>query len=1580
MKIRYLLLVSLFIAINISLAEADSWTLNFIERDTEPWNRASSHKDNYAYMSVYVGSTLVKNYASIGTDYDYGNTSIDLSNNDPTGQQIKFVFYGTDTIYYLYNINLQKNGQYVKFTPWTATSTTVSDGSVHYDNSWREDRIVATIESNGGQVNFTSATVATAPELRIQQSGLTFNKTIYSINQGDSLQINATLNNIGTATDSGVVARLYINDVLTSTSSSHSIANGSSYIYSFAYTVDFAGPNRIKVTVQAVPSGTEGMAWNNNATKYILKHPYFYTTNFSNSPAVVYGGSTPYSGWLSTLASLASNDLSYDYTSGSASETTKAQKAMEMSLHGNINGLATYQNKTMQALLYAGKGNWCFLNRSFAGDTTERSGGVWTLYNDTCPYNTVGMYWGQITTEYSMAYDWDAPYIISYDAAHGTSYMTTIRDNVAHLCQDSYLVDKEMYNYPTGGDRDTVDTWGDWGTGKLAKEGGTGVCALAMLDYDGQYQNVDDNMFQITNFIARDTFQLGSKMTGAPESILQIQTTEDGIWEEGGGYQDYHEPTISYFMALYRYTFNQSLADAYPLAYGYATWILRAFAPTGQYPQMTTSYASPWYPQVNYYLSLNPTDAVNYGLGVYYTNYSIVPNKGYRGSGSGQGAGGDYGGYPELLLGYNTSASMATPSEPSYLFPQGTGAVLRSGFNRGDTYVYLRSAMNHTMSGHSEGTTQQLVFDIWAKGAYLIDEPGDPRFLGSPQDDDASTKDRATILAYNSNRNLWGWTTRDTKGTYESMVDPSKINTGFFTPFIDFTEGNMTVSSLSDTYAEYTYALPAPYSWTRSILMLDNNYVIVADRLASIASQQYSMIIPFGDSNGNTNANPIFNYARGNFTIDGTDYQWYDRVAGNPTPFSVTNAQKIVWKSLSETNTIDTTAYQVNMTVFLNPVNSISVITGHMHYGNYGQSYEWNAPLARVNQTGSNVKYLTVYYPTTTGDAQPIITNLTVTGGSGGNDYTTKVQVGSKTDIITASDGEGITAGPVSTDAQMSFSREENGLQYFFIRSGKKFSYNGISRVELSSAADNLIYAYNGENRSMNISGSGSTEITLNDLRTDFTYIVYRDGFAYQNWRMNNGSSMTITTTLSSHSFDIIANGHYPPSVTLNSPADNSNLTSSAVLFNCSAAGSILANISLWYNLGGWNQIAFANLTGTSASASWNITNLVEGSYLWNCKAFDTLGASSFAYSNNTFTIYVQCNESWNCSPWSECINSSQSRTCADLNGCNTTFNKPVENQSCIVGGCTENWACSYWSACINNQQTRQCVDHNSCNTTINKPSETQSCNSLPPAGGGNQGSGYHGGGGYSGGGGGGGCYESWSCTDWSDCSEDKQTRSCTDSSHCGTTRSKPPESQPCASNINIETLPSEIRINNGSSVDFELTASVKGTESDLKLNITGIPDNWFSITPAKFDFVTDQEVNYSIKLSIPSDANGTRDIQFQLVGSNLNSSVYTSSLVVVVPSAQRCGLVCKGNMVLDANKCICVCNITCPQVADLDNVSCLCKNSQPISNKPITPPAARDEPKYAVISPLVFVLIILALQLIWIIPLLVLLRIKRII
>ncbi len=46
---------------------------------------------------------------------------------------------------------------------------------------------------------------------------------------------------------------------------------------------------------------------------------------------------------------------------------------------------------------------------------------------------------------------------------------------------------------------------------------------------------------------------------------------------------------------------------------------------------------------------------------------------------------------------------------------------------------------------------------------------------------------------------------------------------------------------------------------------------------------------------------------------------------------------------------------------------------------------------------------------------------------------------------------------------------------------------------------------------------------------------------------------------------------------------------------------------------------------------------------------------------------------------------------------------------------CNSIWQCSSWSICINSQQTRLCTDANSCGVLINKPSEIQSCIVPPP-------------------------------------------------------------------------------------------------------------------------------------------------------------------------------------------------------------------------------------------------------------------------
>lgn len=42
-------------------------------------------------------------------------------------------------------------------------------------------------------------------------------------------------------------------------------------------------------------------------------------------------------------------------------------------------------------------------------------------------------------------------------------------------------------------------------------------------------------------------------------------------------------------------------------------------------------------------------------------------------------------------------------------------------------------------------------------------------------------------------------------------------------------------------------------------------------------------------------------------------------------------------------------------------------------------------------------------------------------------------------------------------------------------------------------------------------------------------------------------------------------------------------------------------------------------------------------------------------------------------------------------------------------------------------------------------------------------------------------CAETWACSDWGACANSVQARSCSDSNSCGTTRSKPAETQNCA-------------------------------------------------------------------------------------------------------------------------------------------------------------------------------------------------------
>lgn len=95
-----------------------------------------------------------------------------------------------------------------------------------------------------------------------------------------------------------------------------------------------------------------------------------------------------------------------------------------------------------------------------------------------------------------------------------------------------------------------------------------------------------------------------------------------------------------------------------------------------------------------------------------------------------------------------------------------------------------------------------------------------------------------------------------------------------------------------------------------------------------------------------------------------------------------------------------------------------------------------------------------------------------------------------------------------------------------------------------------------------------------------------------------------------------------PPIVTLSLPSNQllTNLTN--ITFECNTTDDLsLKNVSLYGNwTGTWHLNQTINISGVSNSTQFNVTNLSNGTYEWNCLAYDN-DNSVFADSNWTFKV-----------------------------------------------------------------------------------------------------------------------------------------------------------------------------------------------------------------------------------------------------------------------------------------------------------------------------------------------------------------------
>ncbi len=94
------------------------------------------------------------------------------------------------------------------------------------------------------------------------------------------------------------------------------------------------------------------------------------------------------------------------------------------------------------------------------------------------------------------------------------------------------------------------------------------------------------------------------------------------------------------------------------------------------------------------------------------------------------------------------------------------------------------------------------------------------------------------------------------------------------------------------------------------------------------------------------------------------------------------------------------------------------------------------------------------------------------------------------------------------------------------------------------------------------------------------------------------------------------------PNVTLVSPIDNSVSLTVNQTFTCNATDWQLSNLTLYvWNSTGLYYNETKNLAGTADESSFNLTNMGEDVYSWNCLGVDVEGNSAYALANYSLTI-----------------------------------------------------------------------------------------------------------------------------------------------------------------------------------------------------------------------------------------------------------------------------------------------------------------------------------------------------------------------
>ncbi|MDE1849009.1 MAG: hypothetical protein KGH55_03175 [Nanoarchaeota archaeon] len=257
--------------------------------------------------------------------------------------------------------------------------------------------------------------------------------------------------------------------------------------------------------------------------------------------------------------------------------------------------------------------------------------------------------------------------------------------------------------------------------------------------------------------------------------------------------------------------------------------------------------------------------------------------------------------------------------------------------------------------------------------------------------------------------------------------------------------------------------------------------------------------------------------------------------------------------------------------------------------------------------------------------------------------------------------------------------------------------------ISSSGTSANGIYTYsvNSSANTQSLSWNNATGLVKSGASQYFWINASLNQIAYVNLTI---ASLDTQGNTNQTSLLIFINDTTPPFISFISPtpANGSTLNSSYIPVNVTASdfGSGLKNITIYlYN----STSLVSSRTSSSPQFFYNFTNLTGGKYTLGASTTDLAGnvnqTPSLAIFLNISAI-VPCTVSdWSCS-WSSCINGTQTQTCIDINGCNTTIWVNGTASCNPSSSCSPNLNCTDWlpvDCQPGENQTKTCTDLNNC-------------------------------------------------------------------------------------------------------------------------------------------------------------------------------------------------------------------------------------------------------------------------------------------